>query len=173
MFEQIILILLAILFLIVLPIISTFKYWNFKPFMKYVLILMWISYSVIVYEVFFPRDSYYVNHLKNVSNIEFDDSIKIKDKFTSLLNFKSQYYSCAVFEISNSDKVLLKSLKIETNEKTLDLNNECIKILNPFIENKTILSSKNLDEKQYRQWGYIEGTNYVFVIYQYFAMANK
>lgn len=175
MFEQIILILLAVLFLIVLPIISTYKYWNYKPFIKYVFILMWISYGVISYEVFFPRDSYYINHLKKASNLEFTDNLIIKDKYTSLLNSKARYYSCAVFEISGENKKLFSSLNIENvaSVKSLDKVNRCSEILNPLYNNSSLVSFKNVDEKNYREWGFIKNSNQVYFLYKFYGMANK
>jgi len=78
MFEHIIIILMGILFLIVLPIMSTIKYWNYNPYMKYALSLIWISYIVIFYEVLFPRDSYYLNNLKRVAK-ELGETMSVEE----------------------------------------------------------------------------------------------
>lgn len=175
MFEQIILALLALLFLIVLPILATFKYWNFKPFLKYALMLIWVSYGVIVYEVFFPRDSYYINHLKNVSDINFNENIMIKDKYTSLMNSKAQYYTCAIFEVNETDKKLFSSLDVNNSFKTelLKKENKCSVLLNPLLSNSSIISFKKVDEKNYREWGFIKNTNKVYILYKFYGMANK
>ena len=175
MLEQIILGILAVLFLIVLPIISTIKYWNYKPLIKYALILIWISYAVIAYEIFYPRDSYYVNHLKNASNINFGEKTILKDKYTSFMNSKAQYYSCATFDVASNDIKLLNNIKkddLKTEKLSLDLG-ECSKILNPMFTNKNLRIFKKVDEKNYLQWGFIENSNKVFVLYQFFGMANK
>ncbi len=175
MLEQIILILLAIIFLIALPILATIKYWNFKPLIKYALILIWISYGVISYEVFFPRDSYYVNHLTKASDINFSEDIKIIDKYTSLMNSKARYYSCASFEINEMDKKLFSTLGLKNSEiiKPLEDVNKCSKILNPFFSNSSLKRFKKVDEKNYREWGFIENTNRVYFIYKFYGMANK
>lgn len=175
MLEQIILVLLAIVFLVVLPILATFKYWNFKPFLKYALILIWVSYGVIVYEIFFPRDSYYFNHLKNASDINFNKNLIIKEKFTSLMNGKAQYYSCAIFEINEVDKQLFNSLDVKNSFKTefLDKKNRCSIFLNPLFSKESLISFKKIDEKNYREWGYIKNTNKVYFLYKFYGMANK
>ena len=173
MFEHIIIILMGILFLIVLPIMSTIKYWNYKPYMKYALSLIWISYIVIFYEVFFPRDSYYINNLKNYSGIEFNNDIQIINKYTSFLNIKGEYFSCAIFEISKEDKKLLTTIKEENNAILVDNQNMCGKNINQIFNKNDLVIFKETDEKNYKQWGFLKDSNKVFIYHKYFGMTNK
>jgi len=173
MFEQIIIILMGILFLVVLPILSTIKYWNYKPYMKYILILIWVSYCVIFYEIFFPRDSYYINNLKKFSNIEFDKNIKIDSSYTSFLNIKGEYYSCAIFEISNNDTKHLQTL---SNEEKINLpqnSNICTENINQIFNKENLVLFKSIDEKNYNLWGFLQGSNKVFIFHKYYGMTRK
>lgn len=175
MLESLILIVLGFFFLIVLPILATIKYWNFKPFVKYALVLMWISYGVLSYEVFFPRDSYYINHLKNASGLNFDSNLIIKEKYTSLINSKARYYSCAVFEINEAQKKLFSNLDIKNSKfiKPLDNMNKCSEILNPILSNSSIISFEKIDEKNYRAWGFTKDSNKVFLFYRFLGMSDN
>jgi hypothetical protein len=173
MFEQIIIILMGILFLIVLPIMSTIKYWNHKPYMKYALSLIWISYIVIFYEVFFPRESYYTNSLKSFSDINFTKDIKIVNSYTSFLNIKGEYFSCAIFEVSNDEKSILNNLK---NNKTIslpDFNDQCTRMISKQFENENLITFKSIDEKNLKQWGFLKNDNKLFIYHKYFGMTNK
>ncbi len=173
MFEQIIIILMGILFLIVLPIMSTIKYWNYKPYMKYALSLIWISYIVIFYEIFFPRDSYYINNLKKFSNIEFTNDTKIISSYTSFLNIKGEYYSCAIFEVSRDSQRVLNAIKEENNAVLPDNQDICGKDINQIFNKNNLVSFKTIDEKNYRQWGFMKNSNKVFIYQKYFGMTNK
>ncbi|WP_419766812.1 hypothetical protein [Arcobacter sp.] len=173
MFEHLIIILMGIVFLIILPIMSTIKYWNHKPYMKYALSLIWISYIVISYEVFFPRESYYINNLNKFSNITFSKEIKVIKKYTSFLNIEGEYSSCAIFEIPNNDKALLNNL-IEDKVTTLpNMNNKCSNIINKEFKNNNLVTFKSIDEKNYRQWGFLKNSNKAFVYYKSFGMTKK
>ncbi|PLY11333.1 MAG: hypothetical protein C0626_01830 [Arcobacter sp.] len=173
MFESIIIVLMGILFLIVLPIMSTIKYWNYKPYMKYALSLIWISYVVIFYEIFFPRDSYYINNLKNYSGIEFNKNVQITSSYTSFLNIKGEYYSCAIFEVSREDKKLLNTIKEQSNAVLVDNQNICGKNINQIFNKNNLVTFKTTDEKNYKQWGFLENSNKVFIYQKYFGMTNK
>lgn len=172
MFEKYVLYFLAIFFLIVLPIISTFKYWNYKPFMKYVLSLMWICYIALAYEVLYPRDVYYKNLLHKSSNIIIGDELKIIDKYTSLMNIKAQYYSCAVFEVSH-DVSDLKILKSEDSIKLPSLNTRCDNIISSNFDRGRLVTYKTSDNKSTTYWGYQPNQNKMYVIYNFYAMAYK
>jgi hypothetical protein len=164
---------MGIVFLIILPIMSTIKYWNHKPYMKYALSLIWISYIVISYEVFFPRESYYINNLNKFSNITFSKEIKVIKKYTSFLNIEGEYSSCAIFEIPNNDKALLNNL-IEDKKITLpNMNNKCSDIINKEFKRDDLITFKSIDEKNYRQWGFLKNSNKVFFYYKSFGMTNK
>lgn len=172
MFEKIILILLAILFLAIIPIYATYKYWNYKPIMKYAISLLWISYLVIIYEIFFPRDSYYLNHLKNASSIKFGDDFIVKEKYTSFMNSKAQYYSCAVFETTNKvDELII--LKEENINKLPNFETTCDNMIKRNFDIGRLKIFKKIDEKSAIYWGYEHNNNKIFIVYQYFAMANK
>ncbi|WP_428022976.1 hypothetical protein [Arcobacter sp.] len=173
MFEQIIIVLMGILFLIVLPIMSTIKYWNYKPYIKYALSLIWISYIVIFYEVFFPRDSYYINNLKSFSNIEFTNETKILNSYTSFLNIKGEYSSCAIFEVTNNEKNILKNLKKDKMISLPDFNDHCTKIIKEQFKNDKLITFKSIDEKNLKQWGFLKDSNKIFIYHKYFGMTNK
>ena len=173
MFEQIIIILMGILFLVVLPIMSTIKYWNYKPYMKYILSLIWVSYIVIFYEVFFPRDSYYINNLKKFSDINFTKEIKILNSYTSFLNIKGEYFSCAIFEVSNDEKSILNNLKDNKTISLPDFDDHCTQIISEQFESKNLITYKSVDEKNLKQWGFVENSNKLFIYHKYFGMTNK
>ncbi|WP_419764846.1 MAG: hypothetical protein ACNI28_00375 [Arcobacter sp.] len=173
MFEDIIIILMGTLFLVVLPIMSTIKYWNYKPYMKYILILIWVSYGVIFYEVFFPRESYYTNNLKKFSNIEFDENVKITNSYTSFLNIKGEYFSCATFEVSRENARLLTMVKKENNAVLPNSETICGKYINQIFNKNNLVTFKTVDEKNYKQWGFLENSNKVFIYQKYFGMTNK
>ncbi|ADG93474.1 hypothetical protein Arnit_1820 [Arcobacter nitrofigilis DSM 7299] len=173
MFEHLIIIFMGIVFLIILPIMSTIKYWNYKPYMKYALSLIWISYIVIAYEVFFPRESYYIKNLNKFSNITFSKEIKIIDKYTSFLNIEGEYSSCAIFEIPAKDKVLLSKLKEDKTTTLPNMNNKCSNMINKEFKNNNLVTFKSIDEKNYRQWGFLKNSNKVFFYYKSFGMTNK
>ena len=175
MFETLIIIAMGILFLIVLPIMATYKYWNYKPVMKYALSLIWISYIVIAYEIINPRDSFYINHLKNVSGSAFDDKMKMTYKHTSFLDSKGEYFACAVFEISPKDVKLLNSTKIELEPSpfnTKELASPCKEEITKVFNNKDLLVYKKFEEKESRAWGYIPNSNKVFMTYNFRGMPN-
>lgn len=173
MLEDIVLIILGILFLIVLPIISTIKYWNYKPLIKYALTLIWISYTVIAYEIFFPRDSYYINHLQKASEVKFADDIQIIDKYTSLMNSKAQYYSCAVFETKSNTSDIFSNVTSQNRAELPIGKNKCMDIINKIFTNTNSISFAKTDIKEILQWGYLKNSNRAFVLYQFFGMENK
>lgn len=172
MFEKVILFLLAILFLIILPIISTYKYWNYKPFMKYALSLIWISYIVIIYEVINPRNTHYLNLLNKASNLTFGDNIKVFRKYTSFMNYKAQYHSCAVFEITNN-VTDLNILKEEEKVVLPKFSQRCENMISQEFDTSKLISYKTVDEKSVTYWGYEKSNNKIFLVYNFHAMAYK
>lgn len=175
MFETIILVCLGILFLIILPIMATYKYWNYSKVMKFALSLLWVSYIVIAYEIISPRDSFYVNHLKKVSASAFDEEMKIAYKYTSFIDGKGEYNACAIFEISQKDVKLLSNTKIElapSEFNVKELSNPCKDEIAKNFNSPNLLVYKKFGEKEARTWGYIPNSNKVFMTYNFYGMPN-
>jgi hypothetical protein len=78
-----------------------------------------------------------------------------------------------LFEISNKDKLLLKNLKEENPTSLPTMNNKCVEIIKHEFKNNNLVTFKSVDEKNFRQWGFLKNSNKVFVYYKSFGMTNK
>ncbi len=82
------------------------KKWNFLVFLV-LPALLYYFYSW--FRAFYPEDAFYINHLERFTAIMFDDDIEVVSKYASFPDHFGDYSASAIFKVSPSDIVKLKS----------------------------------------------------------------
>ncbi|MES2265542.1 MAG: hypothetical protein V4520_02200 [Bacteroidota bacterium] len=102
---------IAILYLV-------FKWLNKKGFKWIGLLIILISVSFFVYEIFtaiYPEDRFYFDEFKKVTSLEIPKSAEVLDKTASYPDFHGDYISCSIIKLSKEDyNALLNTLTKDT-----------------------------------------------------------
>ncbi|HCC82942.1 MULTISPECIES: hypothetical protein [unclassified Methylophaga] len=80
-----------------------FLIWKKVPFGKYVSALLLVGFLFVVVTAIWPMDSFYKDELQNNAGLRLDDGYEVLAKSSSYPDMHGDYYSEAVFRVSELD----------------------------------------------------------------------
>jgi hypothetical protein len=165
MVELVAIFLVAVLVLFGLPTLITYKLWSKGKYANYLLCAVWLAYLYLWLRAFYPDDEFYVAHLESISKINFDSQIEVIEKHSTYPDFHGDYSACAVFKVSEADasKLSRESGAGNIGGTYTGISNNCNTALFASTSSKILVAFSTESIGEFESWGYIEGSNSVFV----------
>ena len=120
-------------------------------------------FSYLIYDAFYPSDSFFQGEFEHISGVNFPKSGVITQKHASYPDIHGDYESCALFELSAEDYKLLKEkLLSDKKHETSQLSTVCGSIN---LENQRVaigVNSFNKNKNEHSGWGVLKDAPIVY-----------